>query len=170
MVVTHYHKTQSQWDVPKAVPRFLLWQVGQLMCVYLTYAQLLMERLSVAIGYGCGWSEHIWADAKGAWEIPKLTSILKQRTGEDLGVTLGTLDYYHAAVGMGRRFVGDEFARGYQAEMEEVDEPEIETDDLLEISVGRGSAIGVNRYAVLSDIVKHLSERNIQTFRLLSES
>jgi hypothetical protein len=170
MVVTRYHKTQSQWDVPKAVPRFLPWRVGQLMCVYLTYAQPLMERLSVAIGHGCGWSEHIWADAKGAWETPKLTSILKRRTGEDLGVTLGTLDYRHAAVGMGRRFVGDEFARGYQAEMEEVDEPEIETDDPLEISAGRGSAIGVNRYAVPSDIVKHLSERNIQTFRPLSES
>jgi hypothetical protein len=51
-----------------------------------------------------------------------------------------------------------------------VDEPEIESDDLLEISARRGSAIGVNRYAMPSDIVKHLNERNIQTFRLLSES
>jgi hypothetical protein len=25
-----------------------------------------MERLSVAIGHRCGWSEHIWADTKGA--------------------------------------------------------------------------------------------------------
>lgn len=140
------------------------------MCVYLTYVQPLTERLSAAIGHGCGWSEQIWANGDDTWETPRLSSILKQRTGEDLGVTLGTLDWRHAAVGIGRRFVGDEFARGYQAEIEEVEEPEVETDDPLDISAGRGSAIGVNRYAVPSDIVKHLSEKNIQTFRPLSES
>jgi superfamily II DNA or RNA helicase len=170
MTVTRYHKTQSQWDVPKVVPRFLPWRVGQLVCVYLTYVQPLMERLSVAIGHGCGWSEYVWADASGPWETTKLTNILKRRTGEDLGVSLGTLEYRHGAVGMGRKFVGDEFSRGYQAEMEDVDEPEVETDDPLELSAGRGSAIGVNRYAVPSDIVKHLSERNIKTFKPLSES
>jgi Lhr-like helicase len=170
MSVTRYHKTQSQWDVPKAVPRFMPWRVGQLVTVYLTYVQPLMERLSVAIGHGCGRSEYLWADATGPWDTTKLTKVMKQRSGEDLGVTLGTMDYRHAAVGMGRRFVGAEFARGYQAENEEVDEPEVESDDPLEISAGRGSAIGVNRYAVPSDIVKHLSEKNIQTFRPLSES
>lgn len=170
MSVTRYHKTQSQWDVPKAVPRFMPWRVGQLVTVYLTYVQPLMERLSVAIGHGCGRSEYLWADANGPWDTTKLTRVMKQRSGEGLGVALGTMDYRHAAVGMGRRFVGAEFARGYQAENEEVDEPEVESDDSLEISAGRGSAIGVNRYAVPSDIVKHLTERNIQTFRPLSES
>ena len=170
MSVTRYHKTQSQWDVPKAVPRFMPWRVGQLVTVYLTYVQPLMERLSVAIGHGCGRSEYLWADVNGPWDTTKLTKVMKQRSGEDLGVSLGTMDYRHAAVGMGRRFVGAEFARGYQAENEEVDESEVESDDPLEISAGRGSAIGVNRYAVPSDIVKHLSERNIQTFRPLSES
>lgn len=95
----------------------------------------------------------------------KLTKVMKQRSGEDLGVSLGTMDYHQAAVG-----VGAEFARGYQAENEDVDEPEVESDDPLEISAGRGSAIGVNRYAVPSDVVKHLSERDIQTLRPLSES
>jgi len=170
MSVTRYHKTLLQWDVPKAVPRFMPWRVGQLVTVYLTYVQPLMERLSVAIGHGCGRSEYIWADANGPWDTTKLTKVMKQRSGEDLGVALGTMDYRHAAVGMGRRFVGAKFARGYQAENEEVDEPEVESDDPLEISAGRGSAIGVNRYAVPSDIVKHLSEKNIQTFRPLSES
>lgn len=170
MSVTRYHKTLSQWDVPKTVPRFMPWRVGQLVTVYLTYVQPLMERLSVAIGHGCGRSEYIWADANGPWDTTKLTKVMKQRSGEDLGFALGTMDYRHAAVGMGRRFVGVEFARGYHAENEEVDEPEVESDDPLEISAGRGSAIGVNRYAVPSDIVKHLSEKNIQTFRPLSES
>jgi hypothetical protein len=91
--------------------------------------QPLMERLSVAIGHGCGRSEHIWADANGPWDTTKLTKVMKQRSGEDLGVALGTMDYRHAAVGMSRRFVGAEFARGYQAENEEVDEPEVESDD-----------------------------------------
>jgi hypothetical protein len=170
MSVTRYHKTQSQWDVPKAVPRFMPWRVGQLVTVYLTYVQPLMDRLSVTIGHGCGRSEYIWADANGPWDTTKLTKVMKQRSGEDLGVALGTMDYRHAAVGMGRRFVGAEFVRGYHAENEEVDEPEVESDDPLEISAGRGSAVGVNRYAVPSDIVKHLSEKNIQTFRPLSES
>jgi hypothetical protein len=170
MSVTRYHKTQSQWDVPKAVPRFMPWRVGQLVTVYLTYVQPLMERLSVAVGHGCGRSEYIWADANGPWDTTKLTKVMKQRSGEDLGAALGTMDYRHAAVGIGRRFVGSEFARGYQAENEEVDEPEVESDDPLEISAGRGSAVGVNRYAVPSDIVKHLSEKSIQTFRPLSES
>jgi hypothetical protein len=43
-------------------------------------------------------------------------------------------------------------------------------DDPLEIFAGRGSAVGVNKYAVPSDIVKNLNEKNIQTFRPLSES
>jgi hypothetical protein len=68
MSVTRYHKTQSQRDVPKAVPRFMPWRVQQLVTVYLTYVQQLMERLSVAIGHGCGRSEYIWADANGPWD------------------------------------------------------------------------------------------------------
>jgi hypothetical protein len=138
--------------------------------VYLTYVQPLIERLSIAIGYGCGRNEYIWADANGPWDTTKLTKVIRQRSGEDLGVALGTMDYRHAAVGMGRHFVEAEFARGYQAENEETDEPEVESDDPLERSAGRGSAIGVNRYAVPSYIIKHLSEKNIQTFRPLSES
>jgi hypothetical protein len=100
----------------------------------------------------------------------KLTKVIKQRSGEDLGIMLGTIDYHHAAIGIGRRFVGTEFACSYQVENKEVDEPEVESDDPLEISAGRGSAIGINRYAVPSDIIKHLSKKNIQTFRPLSES
>jgi hypothetical protein len=60
--------------------------------------------------------------------------VIKQRSGEDLRVALGTIDYCHAAVGIGRRFVGAEFARSYQAENKDIDEPEVESDDLLEIS------------------------------------
>ncbi|KAK3615831.1 hypothetical protein LTR56_026356 [Elasticomyces elasticus] len=36
VVVTRYHKSQSQFDKPKVIPRFLRWRVGQLLAVYLT--------------------------------------------------------------------------------------------------------------------------------------
>jgi len=45
--------------------------------------------------------------------------------------------------------VSNEFAQGYKDETGEVEEPEMEEgEDLLEISVGRSLATGVNRYAV----------------------
>jgi superfamily II DNA helicase RecQ len=171
MSVTFYNKTQAEWDVPKVIPRFLPWRVGQLLSLYLVYVQPLAELISVETGYGCGWSEYIWGDNKGPWETPKLTSILRQRTGSDIGHALGTLQFRHAAVGIGRQVVGDEFAKGYKDETGEVEEPEMEEgEDPLEVSAGRSSATGVNRYAVRSDIVRHLSQRNIDTFRPLSES
>jgi hypothetical protein len=170
MLVNRYYKSQSQWDVPKAVPSFLPWRAGQLMALYLIYVQPFAARLSVAVGHGSGWSDYIWADANGPWETPKLTAILQRRTGQDLGVPLGTLEYRHVAVGIGRKFVGDEFARGYKEEIGEVEEPEVELEDPLEQSAGRGAAVGVNRYAVSKDIVRHLTQRNIDTFRPLSES
>lgn len=171
MAVTFYNKTESEWDIPKVVPRFLPWRVGQLLSLYLVYVQPLAESISVKTGIGFGWSEYIWADNKGPWETPKLTSILRQRSAEGIGHALGTLQFRHAAVGIGRQFVGDKFGDGYKDETGEVEEPEVEEEeDPLEISAGRGSAVGAKRYAVRSDIVRHLSQRNIDTFRPLSES
>lgn len=170
MLVSRYYKSQSQWDVPKAVPSFLPWRVGQIMAVYLAYVQPFAERLSVAMNPGSGWEEYIWGDTSGPWDTSRLTTILQRRTGADLGVELGTLDYRHVAVGIGRKFVGDEFARGYKEEIGEVEEPEVEDEDPLEQSAGRSSATGASRYAVSTNIVRHLSQRNIDTFRPLSES
>jgi len=39
MTVVRYHKSQSQWDKPKVVPRFLPWRLAQVMVVYLAYVQ-----------------------------------------------------------------------------------------------------------------------------------
>jgi hypothetical protein len=83
---------------------------------------------------------------------------LRQRTGSDIRHALGILQFRHAAVGIRRQVVGDEFAKGYKDETGEVEEPEMEEgEDPLEVSIGRSSAISVNRYAVRSDIVRHLS-------------
>ncbi|KAG6069117.1 hypothetical protein E4U32_003980 [Claviceps aff. humidiphila group G2b] len=68
------------------------------------------------------------------------------------------------------QFVGNEFARGHKDEIGEVEEPEVVTEDALEMSAGRGSAVGARRYAVWSNRVEHLTQDNIDTFRPLSQS
>jgi hypothetical protein len=77
-------------------------------------------------------------------------------------------DYWHIAISISYEVIGKQFARGYTEETIEVKEAEVEDDDTLEISAGRGAEVGVNHYRVSIDIVKHLSSRSINTFRLLS--
>jgi hypothetical protein len=45
----------------------------------------------------------------------------------------------------------------------------MEEDDPLEISARRGSKVRAKHYGVLLDVIKHLSSRSIDTFRLLSQ-
>ncbi|RYP28637.1 hypothetical protein DL767_007119 [Monosporascus sp. MG133] len=52
MTVLRYHKSQSQWDKPKIVPRFLPPRAGQMMAVYLAYVQPFQEYLTVPRGAG----------------------------------------------------------------------------------------------------------------------
>ncbi|KAF1359100.1 hypothetical protein EJ07DRAFT_122194, partial [Lizonia empirigonia] len=47
MTVVRYHKSQSQWDKPKMVPRFLPPQLGQVMTLYLVYIQPFREYLTL---------------------------------------------------------------------------------------------------------------------------
>ena len=63
------------WGFGEPVPRFMPWRVAQVMAVYLAYVQPFVERVSVAVGYGCGWSEYVWADASGPWETRMLTAV-----------------------------------------------------------------------------------------------
>ena len=44
----------------------------------------------------------------------------------------------------------------------------MDEDDLLEISARRGSEVRAIRYGVSLDVIKHLSSRSIDNFRLLS--
>ncbi|KAL2349603.1 P-loop containing nucleoside triphosphate hydrolase protein [Cryomyces antarcticus] len=119
---------------------------------------------------GKGWSDYVWADANGPWETDRLTSIITRETASRLGNRLTTLDYRHAAISIGRVFVGEQFGSGYREEVGEVEEAEVELEDALELHAGRGEKIGVQRYGVPSDIVKHLSIRSMETFRPLSEA
>ena len=165
--VTRYHKSQTQMDKPKVIPRFLPWRVGQVLAVYLAYVQPVQEYLSVQVK-GSGWSDYVWANEQGPWETDRLTRIIVRESQKRLGTRLTTHDYRHVAISIGREVVGEQFARGYTKETIEVEEAEVEDDDTLEISAGRGAEVGVNRYRVSIDIVKHLSSRLINTFRLLS--
>jgi superfamily II DNA or RNA helicase len=165
--VTRYHKSQSQMDKPKVIPRFLPWRVGQVLAVYLAYLQPVQEYLSVQVK-GDGWSDYIWANEQGPWETDRLTRIMIRESQKRLGTRLTTHDYRHVAISIGREVVGEQFARGYTEETIEVEEAEVEDDDALEMSAGRGAEIGANRYGVSVDIVKHLSSRSIDTFRPLS--
>jgi hypothetical protein len=47
--VIRYYKSQSQYDAPKVVPRFLLPQLGQIMALYLSYLQPFEEYLMVQV-------------------------------------------------------------------------------------------------------------------------
>lgn len=168
VVVTRYHKSQSQFDKPKVIPRFLPWRVGQLLGIYLAYVVEMAQFLRIEIG-GVGFSEHLWEGEGGVWETDRLTKVLKQHTQEHLGTSLTTLEYRHVAIFIGRKVVGEGFARGFNEGAEEVEEAEVEEDDPLEMSAGRGAAVGANRYSVSIDIIKHLSSRTLEVFRPLSE-
>ncbi|KAL6164830.1 hypothetical protein ACJQWK_09550 [Exserohilum turcicum] len=112
MTVVRYHKSQSQWDKPKVVPRFLPPRVGQIMALYLSYLQPFREFLVVSVLNG-GLDDYVWSNEQGAWNTDRLTRVLKRETGKRLGVELHTLDYRHTAVGIGRVMVGESFGKGY---------------------------------------------------------
>ena len=67
--------------------------------------------------------------------------------------------------------VGEVFGRGYQDEVGEVEEAEVDEDgeSALKLQSARTTKIGVGNYSVPVDIVKHLSIRSMETFRPLSE-
>ncbi|KAG5988485.1 hypothetical protein E4U52_006542 [Claviceps spartinae] len=147
MTSKFYNKTDAEGDSPKIIPRFLPWRVGQLLSLYLVYIQPLAALIGDELGN---------------------ESFQRQ----DLGQEFGTLGYRHIAVGIGRKFVNKHFAKDccYTDEKDDVEEPEIATEDPLEMLAGRGTATGATRYAVRSDLVRHLMQDNVDTFRPLSQS
>ena len=96
--------------------------------------------------------------------------VLKRETAKRLRVKLHTLDYRHTAVGVRREKVGQTFSRGYDDDVREVEEEEVNnnSEDIVELQNSRTTSMGVGNYAVPIDIVKHLSVRSIDAFRPLS--
>jgi hypothetical protein len=61
-------------------------------------------------------------------------------------------------------------SKGYQDEVGEVDEAEVDEDqeDIIELQNSRTTVMGIGNYSVPIDIVKYLSVRSIDAFRALS--
>ncbi|KAK5111071.1 hypothetical protein LTR85_012290 [Meristemomyces frigidus] len=168
--VSRYHKTQSLWDKPRVIPRFLPWRVGQLVSIYLVCISELRAHLSrEVLGSAC--DDHIWAGAHGPWETDRLTRVITRETGTRLRCRLTTLEYRHCAITIGREFVNEQFAHGHQEQVAEgeIEEPEMDVDSGLELQAGRTEKIGVQTYRVPIDIVQHLSLRSITFFPQLSD-
>jgi hypothetical protein len=96
--------------------------------------------------------------------------VLKQETAKRLSVKLHILNYRHTAVGIRREKVRQTFSKGYDDDVEEVEEEEVNNNskDIVELQNSRTTSIGIRNYAVLINIVKHLSVRSINIFRPLS--
>ena len=171
MTVVRYYKSQSQWDKPKVIPRFLPARLSQVLAVYLAYVQPFEEFLTVEV-LGGSFTDYLWANEQGPWNTDQLTRVLQRETGKHLGVPLSTLNYRHTAVGIGREVVGEAFGRGYQDEVAEVDEAEVDDagESALELQSAHTTKTGLANYGVPIDIVKHLSMRSVQTFRPLSQA
>ncbi|KAG5950141.1 hypothetical protein E4U57_008018, partial [Claviceps arundinis] len=129
MTVTFYNKTDSQWDSPKIIPRFLPWSMARSFQ-----------------------SEYVWAHKSGSadnpvpWPTRMLTDIVNTRSGKDLGEVFGTADYRHIGIGIGRKYVDQHFAKDcFTDEMHDVEDEELAIEDPLEVSAGRGTATGATR-------------------------
>jgi superfamily II DNA helicase RecQ len=180
-VVTRYHKTQSQWDKPKVVARFLPKAVGQLVAAYLLYARPLRAMLQSALGkpLSASVTDYLWADERGPWETDRLTRTITLESAKWLGTRLTVQDYRHTAVGVGREVVGERFAAGYRTEMasgssgaaeEGGGSSDEDGEDPVELQNGRTTATGAVAYAVRADLVQGLSTRSIDVFRTLSHA
>ena len=169
VLITRYHKSQALLDRPKVIPRWPASSVAQLLVIWLAYPRLLRDQLEMQT-HGQAISDYIWSDSNGPWETSRLTRILQRESGQTLGTTIGTLDYRHIAVSIGREVVGESFGRGYQDEIGEVEEAEAdEGEDGLDLQAGRGELQGRLRYGVPVNIMPHLSVRSLEMFRPLSE-
>ncbi|KAG6104419.1 hypothetical protein E4U31_002015 [Claviceps sp. LM219 group G6] len=152
MTVTFYNKTDSQWDSPKIIPRFLPWRVGQLLSLYLVYIQPLAALMGDAIGSGCFQSEYVWAHQPGSadnpepWPTRMLTDIVQTRSGKDLGEILNTAAYRHIGIGIGRKYVDQHFAKDcFTDEMHDVEDEELAIEDPLEILESRKGDLRPNQ-------------------------
>ena len=176
-LVTRYHKTQSQWDKPKVIVRFLPKAIGQLTAAYLLYVRPLRALLQSEVEkpMSASVTDYLWADERGPWETDRLTRTMTLESAKWLGTRLTVQEYRHTAVGIGREVVGERFAAGYRTETArdgaaEVGEGSSDEDgeDPLELQSGRTTAIGTVAYAVRADLVQGLSTRSIDVFRTLS--
>jgi hypothetical protein len=78
MIVIRYYKSQSRYDAPTIVPRFLPPRLGQIMALYLSYLQPFEEYLVVQV-LGDRVHDYIWG-SEGAWSTDRLMQTARYRT------------------------------------------------------------------------------------------
>jgi hypothetical protein len=96
-LVTRYHKTQSQWDKPKVIVRFLTKEIGQLTTAYLLYVRPLRALLQSALEkpVSASVTDYLWADEGGPWETDRLTRTITLESAKRLGTRLTVQEYRH---------------------------------------------------------------------------
>ncbi|OBT40734.1 hypothetical protein VE00_09776 [Pseudogymnoascus sp. WSF 3629] len=104
MFVTRYHKSQALFGRPKVIPRFMPWRVGQLVAVFLAYVQRFKEDLDQQT-HGPRRSDHIFYDKHGSLGTEHLTKALHRETAARMELKMGTLDYRHVAISIGRKYI-----------------------------------------------------------------
>jgi hypothetical protein len=77
--ITRYYKSQALFGEAKVIPRFLLWQIGQIWAIYLAYMQPFSETLDQNTNR-LPRSDHLWHDKNGSWTREHLTKVLTQET------------------------------------------------------------------------------------------
>ena len=171
MFVTRYHKSQALFGRPKVIPRFLPWRVGQLLAVFLMHVQEFKEDLDQQTN-GLPRSDHLFYDKHGSWSTENLTKVLQRETAIRMELKLGTLDYRHAVISIGRKYIGPGFMRELKVNDQMEDEGTDVLDDQVETvfnlqSAHQGGA--ALRYGVRGDIVHSLSEESLLVFGELSD-
>ena len=171
MFVTRYHKSQALFGRPKVIPRFMPWRIGQLVAIYLAYVQGFKEDLDQQTN-GPRRSDHMFYDKHGSWSTEHLTKVLHRETAIRMELKLGTLDYRHVAISIGRKYIGPGFMRelkisdAMEEEGTDVIGEQIETAFNLQ-SAHQGSA--AMRYGVRGDIIHSLTEESLLVFGELSD-
>jgi hypothetical protein len=108
MFVTRYHKSQVLFDRLKVILWFLLWCVGQLFTVYLTYVQLFKEDLDQQTNrLSC--SDHIFYNKHRSWLTENLTKILYHKTAIQMKLKLETLDYWYVVISIRCKYISSGF-------------------------------------------------------------
>jgi hypothetical protein len=166
--VTRYHKSQAMFGEPKVIPRFIPWRLAQVFAVYLVYVQPWVEELDQQTN-GLPRSDHLWHDKNGSFTTYYLTKALREETAIRMGQELTTSGYRHAAVEMGREYVGTDFMLHQPGgdemlpEGEDVIEGPAALDNAVDLAAAHTQA-QAQRYGVRADIIRNLTDESLQVF------
>jgi hypothetical protein len=116
---------------------------------------------------GLSRSDYTFYDKHGSWSTENLTKILHWETAIRMELKLRTLDYWHVAIGIGRKYIGPGFMRelkvsdAIEDEGTNALEDQVETVFNLQFAHQGGAAM---RYRERGDIVFSLTKESLLVF------